>query len=250
MSLLVERRGEIVLATLDRPHVHNALDLDLVENFLELLAELRTDDEAKVLLITGSGDKAFSAGADMRFMADLEDAQLGRFLARVRRLFKTLAEHPMPTIALINGHAHGGGAELACCCDLRIGCENSSFRFPGVVYGLAVGSWHLATVIGLPKAKELLFTGRHLDADGCYEVGLLNQLTDAETLKEAGLGMAQEIAKNPPDAVRAIKALLDQGIGTPLIQRFYRELYSNRERGAGATAQRAFKSFATGRSTD
>ena len=98
--------------------------------------------------------------------------------------------------------------------------------------------------------NELLFTGRHLDAEGCYEVGLLNQLTDAAKLEEAGLGMAQEIAQNPPDAVRAIKALLDQGIGTPLIQRFYRELYSNRERGAGATAQRAFKSFATGRSTD
>lgn len=250
MSLLVERRGEIVLATLDRPHVHNAIDLELTESFLELLADLRADDEARVLLLTGKGDTAFSAGADMRFMADLPSADLGRFLARVRRLFKTLAEHPLPTIALINGHAHGGGAEIACCCDLRVGCERTSFRFPGVTYGMAVGSWHLATVVGLPKAKELLFTGRHLDAEACLEVGLLNQLTDSQTLEEVGLALAAEIAQNPTDAVRAIKALLDQGVGTPLVQRFYRELYSNRERGAGATAQRAFKSFAAGGSTD
>ncbi|MEM9408288.1 MAG: enoyl-CoA hydratase/isomerase family protein [Acidobacteriota bacterium] len=249
MSLLVERRGEIVLATLDRPHRHNALDLDLVESFLELLEELRTDPDARVLLITGRGDRAFSAGADMRFMADLDPKELARFLARVRRLFKTLAGHRLPSIALINGHAHGGGAEIACCCDLRIGCERASFRFPGVMYGMAVGSWHLATLVGLPKAKELLLTGRDLGAQASLDVGLLNQLTSSESLEEVGRATAAEIAAHPPDAVQAIKALLDQGIGTPLVQRFYRELYSNRERGAGATAQRAFQTFAKDRSS-
>ena len=243
MSLRIDHEDEIAILSLDRESVHNSLNLDLVERFIESVEELSNDPATRALLVTGTGQAAFSAGADMRFMGGLSEEDLGRFLARVRRLFRTLAATRVPTIALVNGYAHGGGAEIACCCDLRLGCEATSFRFPGVVYGMAVGSWHLAAVVGLPKAKELMFTGCEVDAETSLEIGLLNQLVPSGELQEFGFEMARQISRNPPEAVSAIKRLLDQGVGTPLQQRFYRELYSNRERNAGRTAQAAFRKY-------
>lgn len=234
----LEVDGALALLTLDRPESHNALSHQLVCEALEALDELSKRDELAVLIVTGAGEEAFSAGADMRQMIELPPLELEAFLADTRKLFRSVAGLPLPTIAAINGHAHGGGAEVACSCDLRIGCERSSFRFPGVAYGLAVGTWHLPTVVGLPKAKELLFTAESVDAEEAMRIGLLNRLVAGDQLLDEARALAHKIAKHPTPVVRSVKSLLDRTVGAPLLQRFYRELYSNQDRGVNRDVQK------------
>ncbi len=243
-------QDDILVLTLNRPQAHNALDRDVVSELLDTVEELAQPTNVRALVLTGAGSDSFSAGADMRFMSGLEETELQRFLARVRRVFRLLASLPIPTLAAVNGHAHGGGAELACCCDLRVGSAMATFCFPGVRYGMAVGSWHLATVVGLPKAKELLFTGMEIDSEEALRLGLLNRVSTSAGPLEESLELAREIAAHPPATVSAIKGLLDQGVGTPLMQRFYRELYSNRERSVGSSAQTAFQEWTDARGGD
>jgi enoyl-CoA hydratase/carnithine racemase len=240
MPVLSELREVVLWLTLSRPARRNALDHELVVAALAALDSARTRADAKVVVITGASNEAFSAGADLRLMASLDQEALHRFLVDCRRLFRAVAETPQPTIAALNGHAHGAGAEIACVCDLRIGCERTTFRFPGVSYGMAVGTWHLPLLVGLPKAKELLLTTAVVEAEEALRIGLLNRLVPGERLADEVQRLALEIAKHPDDAVRATKSLLDRAIGPPLVQRFYRELYSNMDRGSERElAQRA-----------
>lgn len=238
MSLVhLEIDGPIGVVTLNRPECHNALSHELVREAATTLEEIAEERDLRVLILTGAGEEAFSAGADMRQMIDLPALELESFLAGTRKLFRLIAEQPLPTIAAINGHAHGGGAEVACSCDLRVGCERSDFRFPGVAYGMAVGTWHLPTVVGLPKAKELLFTADTVDAEEAMRIGLLNRLVEGSQLLEESRALASKIAEHPPNVVRSIKSLLDRTVGAPLQQRFYRELYSNQDRGVNREVQ-------------
>jgi enoyl-CoA hydratase len=235
--IVVEDEGPIGLLTLNRPESHNALSHALVQEAIAALEDLALQERLRVLIITGAGEEAFSAGADMRQMVELPAPELESFFSGMRKLFRLISGLPVPTIAAINGHAHGGGAEIACSCDLRLGCERSSFRFPGVAYGMAVGTWHLPTVVGLPKAKELLFTAESIDADEAVRIGLLNRKTTAADLLDSARTLAEKIADHPTAVVRSIKSLLDRTVGAPLLQRFYRELYSNQDRGVNREVQ-------------
>jgi enoyl-CoA hydratase/carnithine racemase len=230
MPVLSELRDEILWLTLSRPERHNALDHELVDEARALLEEASTQRDVRVVVITGASDEAFCAGADLHLMSGLDQGALHGFLVDCRKLFRAVAETPQPTIAALNGHTHGGGAEIACACDLRVGCERTTFRFPGVSYGMAVGTWHLPHLVGLPKAKELLLTTAVVEAEEALRLGLLNRLVPSDRLVEATQQLAREIAQHPDDAVRATKSLLDRAIGPPLVQRFYRELYSNQDR--------------------
>lgn len=242
-SVQIERHERCCVLTLARPEVHNVLDRDMV---VDLIAAIKTLEKetagSSVLVVTGRGDEAFCAGADIKQMADLTDDGLDHFLARTRKLFRTLAEFTGPTIAAVNGYAHGGGAELACACDLRLGTAKSSFRFPGVTYGMAVGTWHLPSLVGLAKAKELLLTGDVVDAEEARRIGLLNRIVK-EPLLDTTLELAERIAEHPTETTVDIKSLLNRTVGAPLQQRFYRELYSNRERGVTADVRHRFKRF-------
>jgi enoyl-CoA hydratase/carnithine racemase len=235
MAVLSELRDDVFWITLSRPERRNALDHDLVLEARALLEDVRTHRQVKVVVVTGASEEAFSAGADLKLMAGLERDELHRFLVDCRKLFRAVAETPQPTIAALNGHTHGGGAEIACACDLRVGCERTTFRFPGVSYGMAVGTWHLPLLVGLPKAKELLLTANVVAAEEALRIGLLNRLVPSGSLVEETQRLALEIARHPDDAVRATKALLDRAAGPPLLQRFYRELYSNLDRGSEST---------------
>jgi enoyl-CoA hydratase/carnithine racemase len=240
----VERDGPVAVVTLDRTDVHNALDHDTVRALSATLDEQARNPAVRVLVLCGAGDKAFCAGADMRQLAAASDDDLRTILADTRRLFRILANLAHPTIAAVAGLAHGGGAEIACACDLRIAGSRATFRFPGVAYGMAVGTWHLPTVVGLPKAKELLFTAAEIDAAEALRIGLVNRLVaDGEVLARA-CGLAREIAAHPPEAVSSIKSLLNGGVGTPLQQRFFRELYSNQERKVHERVRVHFRRFA------
>jgi enoyl-CoA hydratase len=212
--LSIERSGGVVVATLARPEARNAIDERLADALLATLDDLPEDVGA--LVLTGAGDRAFSAGADLRRMTELEGEALERFLASTSRLFRSIAELPIATIAAVNGHAHGAGAEIACACDLRIGCPGATFRFPGVRYGLPVGTWHLPGLVGLGKAKELLLTARIVEAEEASRIGLLQRLVPRERLLPEAVSLGESIAIHPQDAVAAIKALLAEGPSGPI----------------------------------
>ena len=239
----LERSGDSAIVRLVRPEKHNVLNHDLVRQATAVLQETAKDRDVAVVVVTGAGERAFCAGADIRFMLDEEPTKVKRFLQDTRKLFRTLADLPQPTIAAVNGHAHGGGAELACACDLRVGCDKTTFCFPGVRYGMAVGTWHLPSIVGLPRAKELLYTAATVESDEAYRMGLLNRVTEQNQLLDASLELAGAIAEHPTEAVRSIKTLLDRTVGAPLIQRFYRELYSNQDRGVASGVAERFRRF-------
>jgi enoyl-CoA hydratase/carnithine racemase len=265
-DIKLEREDGFAVLTLQRPDKHNALDPELLAKLIDVIEHLPdgigSDDGTRravmpkqrppgsdgdsgpdVLIITGSGSEAFCAGADLRLMSEMSQEDLHSFLVDTRKLFRTLAEVKIPTIAAVNGHAHGAGAEIACICDLRIGCPQTTFRFPGLAYGMAVGTWHLPSVVGLPKAKELLLTTDQVDAEEAMRIGLLNQLVPAAHLLDRARKMAGRIASHPGNQVRGVKSLLNRSVGSPLQQRFYRELYSNLEWRGTRDARELFRGF-------
>ncbi|HVS62529.1 MAG TPA: enoyl-CoA hydratase/isomerase family protein [Thermoanaerobaculia bacterium] len=219
--LPVERSGDVLVARMSRPDALNALDEPLVEALLKVLSDL--PEEVGAVVLTGAGDRAFCAGADLRRMTELEGEPLDRFLDSTARLFRTLAELPVATIAAVNGHAHGAGAEIACACDLRVGAPEATFRFPGVRYGLPVGAWHLAGLVGLGKAKELLLTAELVAAEEALRIGLLQRLVPRERLVAEAVALGETIAAHPHDAVAAIKALLGDAFGGSAGERMERE---------------------------
>jgi enoyl-CoA hydratase/carnithine racemase len=235
--------GGIALLCLDRPAKHNALNTELVTQLRRELAEIRERADLGAVVLTGTGSQAFCAGADIHEMTQADPEHLTHFLRSTRQLFLELAGFPLPTIAAVNGHAHGGGAELACACDLRIGCEATTFRFPGVVYGMAVSTWQLPQIVGIPRAKELLYTGNTVAAEEALRIGLLNRQVKSEDLARTARELAKQIASHPRQAVQAIKSLVDREVGAPLTQRFYRELYSNQDRGVASGSAARFAPF-------
>jgi enoyl-CoA hydratase len=206
-TLVEERQGPVVLLRLNRPEKHNAFNRELSEAVMETLDRLEGDDGARVLVLTGSGDKAFSAGADMSEALDAVEGRGGgdRTALAIRRM----ALFQKPVIAAINGYAYGGGSLLAIVCDIRIAAHTASFRFPGVMYGLVIGAGLLPRIVGTAKAKELIFTGRVVEAPEALRIGLVNQLVQAPDLGEAALEMARAIAENSPAAVRFAKRVID-----------------------------------------
>jgi enoyl-CoA hydratase/carnithine racemase len=191
---------------MNRPEKHNAFNRELSLALADAIEQLEGDVDARVVILTGSG-KAFSAGADMtEALASIEGGTRGDFaaqsIARVARFAK-------PIIAAVNGYAYGGGAVLAISCDLRIASQRASFRFPGAGYGLVVGGSLLPRVVGAPKAKELIFTGRTVAAAEAERIGLVNQLVPHDELDDVAWTLAEQIAANSPDALAWSKAVID-----------------------------------------
>jgi enoyl-CoA hydratase len=205
-TVIVERAGDRVVARLNRPEVRNAVNRDMVDALHALCAELERDP--RILIITGEGDQ-FAAGADIAELRERgrHDALLGinsTLFDRVRRL-------PMPTIALVNGAAIGGGAELAYACDFRLGTDQTRFANPEPALGIVAAAgacWRLAALVGEPLAKEVLLAGRTLDASAARACGLLNEVVERADLSDAGHRLADRISSQVPLAVRLTKASL------------------------------------------
>jgi enoyl-CoA hydratase/carnithine racemase len=241
--ILAERRGNVALVTLNRPEKMNALSFPLMRELDDALTRYEADEEIKAVVLTGAGDRAFSAGADIHEMAGLsaEDlAERGEFRGRATWHIATLAK---PLIGAINGLAYGGAALLSSTLDLRIGCERTQFRFLAASYGRVNSTWSLPAVVGLPKAKELLYTGRVVPAEEALSIGLLNQIVPADRLVEAAIELGEMIAKNDTRMVQGIKRLLHEGIGMG-----WRERYDLEEAARGswllaAHPREGFKEF-------
>jgi 2-(1,2-epoxy-1,2-dihydrophenyl)acetyl-CoA isomerase len=211
--ILTECRDQVAVITLNRPDKLNALSFGLARELDEALTEYERDDAVKAVVLTGAGERAFSAGADIHEMAGLSSEELAQRQAFRSEATWHVATFAKPLIGAINGLAYGGAALLSSTLDLRIGCERTQFRFLAASYGRVNSTWSLPLLVGLPKAKELLYTGRAVAAEEALRIGLLNQVVPAARLLETAVEMAQMIAKNDARMVQGIKRLLHEQIG-------------------------------------
>jgi enoyl-CoA hydratase len=214
-TVLYHRQDNVGIITLNRPHRLNALTSELLKAFKEKLIIAREDKAAAVIIITGAG-KGFCSGEDLKETAAGKSVETwideAEQLQDVQRLTLKLDK---PLIGAIRGYAVGGGCEIAMSCDIRIAAEGAKFGFPETGVGLTVtnaGTKLLTHIVGLGKAKELIFTGEFIDADEALKIGLVNRVVSGETLLEAAIGMAQQIAKRSPLALRLSRIALDQGM--------------------------------------
>ena len=226
-TLLVESAQGVATVTLNRPQVLNAMNEELSSELAAAVSELDASEEVRAIVFTGSGDRAFSAGADIHEMAERVAGQESGLPPMTREQEErdwSIASMRTPTIGAINGLAYGGGAVMASSFDIRVGCERSSFRFLAASYGRVNATWSLPMQIGWPAAKELLFTARVVEADEAYRMGLLNRLVPSPQLMDASLEIARQIADNDPRMVAGIKGLLIDGVGSGWHEMFESEM--------------------------
>src|SRR5882672_2937535 len=203
-TLLVERRDRIALITINRPDKRNALNIKTREEGAALLEDLRADASVGVVVITGAGDKAFIAGADIAEFAG-RTAMMQRDVMTSRSLFTAIDTFPKPIIAMINGYCLGGGCELALACDVRIASETASFGQPEINLGIIPGgggTQRLTRLVGEGKAMEMILTGQIVDAKTAFDIGLVNHLVPADQLEVKTMELANSIAEKGPIAVR------------------------------------------------
>ncbi len=212
-TLVLERQEGVGIITLNRPAQLNALSFALTTELDQALTQFEHDERVKAIIFTGAGDKAFSAGADIHEMVQQSEVQLKERRSTSRGWASHLATCRKPTIGAINGLAYGGGALMSSVFDIRIGCERSSFRFLAVIYRGVNSTWTLPLIVGWPTAKELLFTGRVVEAEEALRIGLLNKLVSASELMKVAIEMGQSIAANDAKTVQTIKEILNQDIG-------------------------------------
>ncbi|MDA1260585.1 MAG: enoyl-CoA hydratase-related protein [Planctomycetota bacterium] len=224
--VLCERRGRACWLTLNRPDAANALSLPALKRLRVLLAEVATDGEIWAVVITGAGAKAFCAGADLKERRGFNEAQVKDFVATIRATMDEVAALPQPVIAALNGHAFGGGCELALACDLRvidaraqIGLTETSLAIiPG-----AGGCARLPRLVGAAKAKEMILLARRMTATEAYACGLVNEISDEGAVVAAAERMAAALLRNGPLALRAAKAAVDGGLDLPMAQALQHE---------------------------
>jgi enoyl-CoA hydratase len=210
--LLIEEIDGVALLTLNRPAKLNALNRRLNAELHDAIKDLEQVASVGCIVVTGAGDRAFSAGGDIHEQRETDQletpAETEAYRAVALHDRYEIATCATPTIGMINGLAYGGAAVLASCFDLRIGCEHARFKFVAAAHGRINGTWILPSQVGWPVAKELLFSGREVDAAEAYRIGLLNHLVPCADLRRETLELATQIAGNDRDSVRGIKALL------------------------------------------
>lgn len=218
-NVLLEKKGHIAVATINRPKALNALNSQVLEDIDQLVEQVKADDEIRALVITGSGEKAFVAGADIGEMSTLTKAEGEAFGKKGNDVFRKLETLPVPTIAAVNGFALGGGCELSMSCDIRICSEAAMFGQPEVQLGITPGyggTQRMARLVGAGIAKELIYTARNMKADEALRIGLVNAVYPAEELMPAAMKLANKIAKNAPIAVRLSKKMINDGLAMPI----------------------------------
>ena len=216
-NLIIHHEDRIALVTIHRPKVRNALNLHMVREFHSALDALALEVDLRCLIITGSGDRAFMAGADIRELA--ERSMRDAFLAINSSLFQKVENLSFPTIAAIRGFALGGGCELALACDIRICGESARFGQPEVGLGIipaAGATQRLPRIVGLGRAKEMILTGRILDASEAERIGLVNRVVPDDRVLDECWGVARRIADQAPLAVRLAKQAMNASQRTGL----------------------------------
>ena len=201
----VDENGVAVLR-LERPEARNAIDTLMLNELLARLAEAAEDGAVRALVISSSDHMGLSAGADVR--EELEAEQKVERMQLFADLYNAIVAFPKPTIAACHGDVVGGGAEIAICCDIRVGGSNLRMRFPGAALGVPVGPARLVTLCGLGTAKYLLLSSRTVGADEALRLGLVNRVAPAAATEEAAVELATGVAAHPPEAVARLKQML------------------------------------------
>ena len=214
-NILLEKKGYIAVATINRPKALNALNSEVLSDLDELVATVKADDEIRALVITGSGEKAFVAGADIGEMSTLTKEGGTAFGKHGNDVFRAIETLPIPTIAAVNGFALGGGCELSMACDIRICADTAVFGQPETGLGITPGfggTQRLARLVSPGMAKQMIYTAKNIKADEAYRIGLVNAVYPLEELMPAAEKLAETIAKNAPIAVRACKKAINDGL--------------------------------------
>ncbi len=211
-TIKTEREDSTFIITLNRPEKLNALSPELTGEVVDALNGVRSDETVRSIIITG-GPKVFAAGADLSKMQTASPIDMyTRNLAG--DMWTTVAEMPQPTIAAVAGYALGGGCELAMACDLRLAADNARFGQPEINVGIypgAGGTQRLSRLIGLGRAKELIFLGEMIGAEEAQRLGLVNKVVPGENLLEEAKAWAKKLAAKPPFTLRLVKQVMDQG---------------------------------------
>ncbi len=242
-AVIVDRTDRVAVITLNRPEVLNALNLQLVRELDGALTEFEHDDGVGAIIITGAGERAFSAGADIHENREITDEERPRISAERTEYTWRLATYPKPIIGAINGLCYGGGTVLATSMDFLLGCERTTFRFLAVNYGQMNATWSLPTMMGWPRVKELLYSGREVFAEEAYRIGLLNHLVPSAELLDKAVEAAAGIAKNRVDSVANIKQILIEHTGLSIEQQYRAEVEGRQSRFKGLSVEEGFADF-------
>jgi len=217
--ILYGKSEGIATITLNRPEALNAFSKEVIEEVLQALEDVRQDENVRVVVLTGAGGKAFSAGADIKAMKGMSALKARELSLMGEKLCYALESLEKPVIAAINGYALGGGLEVAMACDFRIASENARMGQTEVNIGLIPGwggTQRLTRLVGATKAKELIFTGKMIDAKIAEQIGILNMVVPPEKFEESVKQFAAELASKPPVALKVAKALINKGAETSL----------------------------------
>ena len=229
----------VCIVKINRPTKLNAMNIDVAKEIISTFQQLDKDDSVRVIVLTGEGDKAFSAGADIEYMSKISADESEVYAKLGQEVTATIENVSKPTIAAVNGFALGGGCEVAMSCDIRIASENARMGQPEVTIGIPPGwggTQRLMRIVGVAKAKELVYTGKMIKAAEAKEIGLVNNVVPLESLMDEVMSMAKTIASNATLAVHMSKtainkgrnADLDTGLGVELLA--WRNCFSDPDR--------------------
>jgi 3-hydroxypropionyl-coenzyme A dehydratase len=253
----IDLQNDIAILKINRPEALNAMNLDVIYELSRAIDLVSGDQGIKVVIITGSGERSFCAGADISYMVDIDPVAAEKYASSAQSMLNKIEKMEKPVIAAINGFALGGGCELALVCDLRIASENAKIGQPEVTIGIPPGwggTQRLLRIIGPSKAKEMIFTGKMISAHEAASIGLVNQivvLTDEDTsqldpsvdqnndkeknvalskilnrkLLEQSISLAKEITKNSFNAIKISKMLINKGVDTDIDTGLRLEIY-------------------------
>lgn len=217
--VLVTKSDGIAVITLNRAEAANALSVQMLKFLQETINEIKFDKGVRCVIITGAGEKAFCAGADLKERAGMDPVEVRKTVSLIRSNINGIEALPQPVIAAVNGVAFGGGTELALACDIRIASETAKMGLTETALGIipgAGGTQRLPRLIGKGRAKELIFTARRIDAWEAREIGLVEYVTPAQSLLQKAFEIANQIVCNGPIAVTQAKFAIDKGYDVDL----------------------------------
>ncbi len=226
--LKVERDEDVVQITISRQDKLNAMNLDIMDEFISLLDNLEKDS-SRVIVITGEGPKAFSAGADIEYMSNIGPTEAEKYALRGHEVLNRIEKLEKPVIAAVNGYALGGGCELALSCDIRFASPNAQLGQPEVTLGICPGwggTQRLLRIVGPARAKDLIFSGRKIMAEEALSMGLINKIFPSESLLSETKAYAKVLSKNSSFAIGISKMLVNRGTDANLDTGLKLEIYS------------------------
>ncbi len=262
MAIEVTREPGIAIVTVNRPDALNAFNTELILEMTEQIKQLADDDSVRAVIITGAGDRAFIAGADIQEMSEKDHDGAVAFSRRGHKLCDAIESMPQPVIAAINGFALGGGCEIAIACDIRLAADHAKLGQPEVGLGIPPawgGTQRLPRIVGIGRAKEIVFSGRHVGAAEAKEIGLVNAVHPASDLLDEAKKLARTFLEKGPNALAASKKLINRTMETSMAtgniheSKLFAEAFNGDEQREGMEAflERRSPSFAaTGESGD